>query len=65
MAGEAIMIWGGSQRVVDIEYKQFQSQSIEAGAMERVKYGVTLSQLTHIYLTIYFWQMRRAQALFE
>jgi uncharacterized SAM-binding protein YcdF (DUF218 family) len=45
---QAIMILGGGRRNGAIEYPQYQDQNIEARAMERVRYGVTLSQATHL-----------------
>ena len=39
---------GGGRRSGAIEYTQYQNQNIAAGAMERVRYGVTLSQATHL-----------------
>jgi uncharacterized SAM-binding protein YcdF (DUF218 family) len=47
-AEQAIVILGGGRRSGAIEYPQYQNQSIEARAMERVRYGVTLSQSTHL-----------------
>jgi uncharacterized SAM-binding protein YcdF (DUF218 family) len=47
-AEQAIVILGGGRRVGAIEYPQYQYQNIAAGAMERVRYGVTLSQATHL-----------------
>ena len=47
-AEQAIVILGGGRRSGAIEYPQYQNQSIEARAMERVRYGVTLSQATHL-----------------
>jgi uncharacterized SAM-binding protein YcdF (DUF218 family) len=45
---QAIVILGGGRRSGAIEYPQYQDQNIEARAMERVRYGVTLSQVTHL-----------------
>ncbi len=45
-AEQAIVILGGGRRSGAIEYPQYQDQNIEARAMERVRYGVTLSQTT-------------------
>ncbi len=47
-AEKAIVILGGGRRSGAIEYPQYQYQNIAAGAMERVRYGVTLSQATHL-----------------
>jgi uncharacterized SAM-binding protein YcdF (DUF218 family) len=47
-AEQAIVILGGGRRSGAIEYPQYQDQNIEARAMERVRYGVTLSQATHL-----------------
>jgi uncharacterized SAM-binding protein YcdF (DUF218 family) len=47
-AEQAIVILGGGRRSGAIEYPQYQYQNIAAGAMERVRYGVTLSQATHL-----------------
>ncbi len=47
-AEQAIVILGGGRRSGAIEYTQYQNQNIAAGAMERVRYGVTLSQVTHL-----------------
>jgi uncharacterized SAM-binding protein YcdF (DUF218 family) len=47
-AEQAIVILGGGRRSGAIEYPQYQYQNIAAGAMERVRYGVTLSQVTHL-----------------
>ncbi len=51
-AEQAIVILGGGRRGGAIEYLQYQYQNIEARAMERVRYGVTLSQATHLPLLI-------------
>jgi uncharacterized SAM-binding protein YcdF (DUF218 family) len=51
-AEQAIVILGGGRRSGAIEYPQYQNQSIEARAMERVRYGVTLSQATHLPMLI-------------
>lgn len=45
---QAIVILGGGRRSGAIEYPQYQDQNIEARAMEKVRYGVTLSQATHL-----------------
>jgi uncharacterized SAM-binding protein YcdF (DUF218 family) len=45
---KAIVILGGGRRSGAIEYPQYQYQNIAAGAMERVRYGVTLSQATRL-----------------
>ena len=47
-AEQAIVILGGGRRSGAIEYPQYQYQNIAAGAMERVRYGVTLSQATRL-----------------
>jgi uncharacterized SAM-binding protein YcdF (DUF218 family) len=47
-AEQAIVILGGGRRSGAIEYPQYQYQNIADGAMERVRYGVTLSQATHL-----------------
>jgi uncharacterized SAM-binding protein YcdF (DUF218 family) len=47
-AEQAIVILGGGRRSGAIEYPQYQNQSIDARAMERVRYGLTLSQVTHL-----------------
>jgi uncharacterized SAM-binding protein YcdF (DUF218 family) len=47
-AEQAIVILGGGRRSGAIEYPQYQDQNIEARAMERVRYGVTLSQATRL-----------------
>ncbi len=49
---QAIVILGGGRRSGAIEYLQYQYQNIEARAMERLRYGVTLSQATHLPLLI-------------
>lgn len=46
------MILGGGRRSDAIECPQYQNQSIEARAMERVIYGFTLFQTTHLPLII-------------
>jgi uncharacterized SAM-binding protein YcdF (DUF218 family) len=51
-AEQAIVILGGGRRNGAIEYPQYQDQNIEARAMERVRYGVTLSQATHLPILI-------------
>ncbi len=51
-AEQAIVILGGGRRSGAIEYPQYQYQNIEARAMERLRYGVTLSQATHLPLLI-------------
>jgi uncharacterized SAM-binding protein YcdF (DUF218 family) len=48
VAEQAIVILGGGRRSGAIEYTQYQYQNIAAGAMERVRYGATLSQATHL-----------------
>jgi uncharacterized SAM-binding protein YcdF (DUF218 family) len=45
---QANVILGGGRRSGAIEYPQYQNQNIAAGAMERVRYGVTLSQATRL-----------------
>jgi uncharacterized SAM-binding protein YcdF (DUF218 family) len=47
-AEQVIVILGGGRRSGAIEYPQYQDQNIEARAMERVRYGVTLSQATRL-----------------
>jgi uncharacterized SAM-binding protein YcdF (DUF218 family) len=47
-AEQAIVILGGGRRSSAIEYPEYQYQNIEARAMERVRYGVTLSQTTRL-----------------
>jgi uncharacterized SAM-binding protein YcdF (DUF218 family) len=47
-AEQAIVILGGGSGIGAIEYPQYQDQNIEARAMERVRYGITLSQVTHL-----------------
>jgi hypothetical protein len=42
------VILGGGRKVGAIEYPQYQDQNIEARVMERVRYGVTLSQTTRL-----------------
>ncbi len=49
---QAIVILGGGRRSGAIEYLQYQYQNIEARAMERLRYGVTLSQATHLPILI-------------
>ncbi len=49
---QAIVILGGGRRNGAIEYPKYQGQNIEARAMERVRYGVTLSQATHLPILI-------------
>jgi uncharacterized SAM-binding protein YcdF (DUF218 family) len=49
---QAIVILGGGRRSGAIEYPQYQDQNIEARAMERVRYGVTLSQATRLPILI-------------
>jgi uncharacterized SAM-binding protein YcdF (DUF218 family) len=51
-AEQAIVILGGGRRSGAIEYPQYQDQNIEARAMERVRYGITLSQATHLPILI-------------
>jgi uncharacterized SAM-binding protein YcdF (DUF218 family) len=51
-AEQAIVILGGGRRSGAIEYPQYQDQNIEARAMERVRYGVTLSQVTHLPILV-------------
>jgi uncharacterized SAM-binding protein YcdF (DUF218 family) len=51
-AEQAIVILGGGRRSGAIEYPQYQYQNIAAGALERVRYGVTLSQATHLPILI-------------
>jgi uncharacterized SAM-binding protein YcdF (DUF218 family) len=51
-AEQAIVILGGGRRSGTVEYPQYQYQNIEAGTMERVRYGVTLSQATHLPILI-------------
>ncbi len=51
-AEQAIVILGGGRRSGAVEYPQYQDQNIEARAMERVRYGVTLSQATHLPILI-------------
>lgn len=45
---QAIVILGGGRRGGAIEYPQYQNQDIGVGAMERVRYGVTLAKATHL-----------------
>jgi uncharacterized SAM-binding protein YcdF (DUF218 family) len=45
---QAIVILGGGRRGGTIEYPQYQNQDIGVGAMERVRYGVTLAKATHL-----------------
>ncbi len=47
-----IVILGGGRRIGAMEYPQYQDQNIEARAMERVRYGVTLSQATRLPILI-------------
>jgi uncharacterized SAM-binding protein YcdF (DUF218 family) len=49
---QAIVILGGGRRSGSVEYPQYQDQNIEARAMERVRYGVTLSQTTRLPILI-------------
>jgi uncharacterized SAM-binding protein YcdF (DUF218 family) len=49
---QAIVILGGGRRSGAIEYPQYQDQNIEARAMERVRYGATLSQATRLPLLL-------------
>jgi uncharacterized SAM-binding protein YcdF (DUF218 family) len=49
---QAIVILGGGRRTGAIEYPQYQDQNIEARAMERVRYGATLSQATRLPLLL-------------
>lgn len=42
------MMLGGGRRSGANEYPQYQSQSIEARVMDRVRCGVTLSQSAHL-----------------
>jgi len=44
----AIVILGSGRRGGAIEYPQYQNQDIGVGAMERVRYGVTLAKATHL-----------------
>ncbi len=48
----AIVILGGGRRSGAIENPQYQFRNIEARAMERVRYGVTLFQATHLPILI-------------
>jgi uncharacterized SAM-binding protein YcdF (DUF218 family) len=45
---QAIVILGGGRRGGAIEYPQYQNQDVGVGAMERVRYGVTLAKTTHL-----------------
>lgn len=45
---QSIVILGGGRRGGAIEYPQYQNQDIGVGAMERVRYGVTLAKATHL-----------------
>jgi hypothetical protein len=45
---QAIVILGGGRRGGAIEYSQYKNQDIGVGAMERVRYGVTLAKATHL-----------------
>ncbi len=45
---QAIVILGSGRRGGAIEYPQYQHQDIGIGAMERVRYGVTLAKATHL-----------------
>ncbi len=45
---QAIVILGGGRRSGAIEYPQYQNQDIGVGAIERVRYGVTLAKTTHL-----------------
>ncbi len=45
---QAIVILGGGRRGGAIEYPQYKNQDIGVGAMERVRYGVTLAKATHL-----------------
>jgi uncharacterized SAM-binding protein YcdF (DUF218 family) len=49
---QAIVILGGGRRSGAIEYPQYQDQNIEARAMERVRYGGTLSKATHLPILV-------------
>jgi uncharacterized SAM-binding protein YcdF (DUF218 family) len=51
-AEQAIVILGGGRRSGAIEYPEYQYQNIEARALERVRYGVTLSQATHLPILV-------------
>jgi uncharacterized SAM-binding protein YcdF (DUF218 family) len=51
-AEQAIVILGGGRRSGAIEYPQYQDQNIEARAMERVRYGVTLSKATRLPILV-------------
>ena len=51
-AEQAIVILGGESRSGAIEYPQYQDQNIEAKAMERVRYGITLSQATRLPILV-------------
>ena len=53
-AEQAIVILGGVRRSGAIEYPQYQDQNIEARTMERVRYGVTLSQNSFAYIA-HWW----------
>jgi hypothetical protein len=45
---QSIVILGGGRRGGAIEYPQYQNQDIGVGAIERVRYGVTLAKTTHL-----------------
>jgi uncharacterized SAM-binding protein YcdF (DUF218 family) len=47
-SAQAIVILGSGRRGGAIEYPQYQNQDIGVGAMERVRYGVTLAKATHL-----------------
>lgn len=49
---QAIVILGGERRSGAIEYPQYQYRNITSGAMKRVRYGLTLSQVTHLPILI-------------
>jgi uncharacterized SAM-binding protein YcdF (DUF218 family) len=49
---QAIVILGSGRRGGAIEYPQYQNQDIGVGAMERLRYGVTLAKATHLPMLI-------------
>lgn len=49
------MILGGGHRGGDFEYLQYKNQDIGVGAMESVRYGLTLAKATHSDFA-YMWR---------
>jgi uncharacterized SAM-binding protein YcdF (DUF218 family) len=52
---QAIVILGGGRRSGAIEYPEYEYQNIKARAMERVRYGGTLSNNSFAYIAHWSW----------